>query len=68
MAKDKLIKVRASDYDKAILKALVDEFNNKQYLPVAFSESDMVRYCIDQIAKRYLTSEQFKDLKMKYDN
>lgn len=68
MAKDKLIKARASEYDKAVLKALTVEFNNKQSLPVTLNESDMVRYCIDQIAKQYLTADQFKDLRTKYDN
>lgn len=67
MAKDKLIKARASDYDKAVLKALTVEFNSKESLPVTLNESDMVRYCIDQIAKKYLTADQFKDLKSRFD-
>ncbi|PJO43408.1 hypothetical protein [Lysinibacillus xylanilyticus] len=65
MAKDKLIKVRASEYDKAVLKALADSVTkyNKLCSP---TESDMVRMAISEMAQRYLTTNQLKGLEAKY--
>lgn len=65
MRKDKWIKVRASDYDKALVKALAASVteHNKLYSP---TEADMVRMALSEMAKRYLTKDQLKDLDLEY--
>lgn len=68
MTKDKVIRVRANDYDKAVLKALTDKFNSSRTMPITFSDSDMVRYAIDQLVKEHLSSDQLKAIKAKLEN
>lgn len=65
MRKDKWIKVRASEYDKALVKALAETVtqHNSVYDP---TEADMVRMAISELAKRYLSADQLADLKNTY--
>ncbi|MFJ8462250.1 hypothetical protein ACIQ57_24570 [Lysinibacillus xylanilyticus] len=65
MAKDKIIKLRASEYDKAVLKALAETVtqHNKVYDP---TESDMVRMAISEMAKKYLGADKLNELRIQY--
>ena len=64
MARDKLIKIRANDYEKAIVSVLLSKANENSIS--LLTESDVVRIALDEMSKKYLTAVELKDLKQKY--
>lgn len=62
MKRDKLIKVRANDYEKALVSLLVKKANEKSELEV-LKESDVVRIAINDMANKYLSAADLNDLK-----
>lgn len=68
MAKDKLIKVRATDYDKAVLKALAKKLDNVYTISSPLSDSDVVRLGIDMLVKEYLKVEEIQELRKSHYN
>lgn len=62
MKRDKLIKVRANDYEKALVSLLVKKANEKSELEV-LKESDVIRIAINDMANKYLTAADLNDLK-----
>lgn len=66
MKRDKLIKVRASEYEKALIAMIVNKANEKQQLEV-LNESDIVRIAINDMANKYLTAADLTDLKKQFN-
>lgn len=62
MKRDKLIKVRANDYEKALVSLLVKKANEKSELEV-LKESDVIRIAINDMANKYLTGADLNELK-----
>lgn len=63
--RDQLIKLRASAFEKALLKALTEKANNDANV---LTESDVVRIAIGDMAKRYLSATDLQKLKDEYEN
>ena len=64
MARDKLIKVRANDYEKALVSVLLSKANKNSI--ALLTESDVVRIALDEMSKKYLTASEIEELKQKY--
>lgn len=62
MKRDKLIKVRANDYEKALVSLLVKKANEKSELEV-LKESDVIRIAINDMANKYLSVADLNELK-----
>lgn len=62
MKRDKLIKVRANDYEKALVSLLVKKANEKSELEV-LKESDVIRIAINDMANKYLSAADLQELK-----
>lgn len=66
MSKDKVIRVRASEYDKAVLKALAKKLDDVYTISSPLSDSDVVRLGIDMLVKEYLKVEEIQELRKSY--
>ncbi|MEK4125364.1 hypothetical protein [Lysinibacillus sp. FSL K6-0102] len=58
MAKDKIIRMRASDYDKAIVQAIADKMNEEKSFTVKTSDSDVLRAGIAALIMQYLSEDE----------
>ncbi|MEK5234098.1 hypothetical protein MHB42_20630 [Lysinibacillus sp. FSL K6-0232] len=66
MVKDKTIKMRASAYDKAVLKAIAAKVDQERSFAVKTSESDVLRIAISNLVLQYLTDDEIVQLKSQY--
>ena len=62
--RDQLIKLRASGYEKALLKLLTEKANTGANV---LTESDVVRIAIADMANKYLSAAEFQQLKNEYE-
>lgn len=68
MTKDKVIRVRATEYDKAVLRALAKKLDNVYIMSGGLSDSDVVRIGIDLLAKQHLATDEVRELRETYYN
>lgn len=66
MAKDKLIKMRASDYDKAIVQAIAQKVDEEKSFTSRTSESDIVRMGLAALVNQYLSDDEIAQLRSQH--
>ena len=66
MAKDKLIKMRASDYDKAIVQAIASKIDEEKSFTTNTSESDVLRMAIASLVLQYLDDNEVQQLRSQH--
>lgn len=66
MAKDKLIKMRASDYDKAVIKAIASKIDEEKSFTTNTSESDVLRMAIASLVLQYLDDNEIAQLRSQH--
>lgn len=66
MAKDKLIKMRASDYDKAVVQAIASKMDEEKSFTTKTSESDVLRMAIAALVLQYLDDNEIAELRSKH--
>lgn len=66
MAKDKLIKMRASDYDKAVVQAIAQKVDEEKSFTTKTSESDVVRMAIASLVMQYLDDKEIAKLRAEH--
>ncbi len=66
MAKDKLIKMRASDYDKAIVQAIAQKVDEEKSFTSRTSESDIVRMGLAALVNQYLSDDEIAQLRAQH--
>lgn len=66
MAKDKLIKMRASDYDKAIVQAIANKIDEEKSYTTKTSESDVLRTAIASLVLQYLDDNEINQLRAQH--
>lgn len=66
MAKDKTIRMRASDYDKAIVQAIASKMDEEKSFTVKTGDSDVLRAGIAALVLQYLSDNEVADLRKKH--
>jgi len=66
MAKDKLIKMRASEYDKAVVQAIASKIDEEKSFTTTTSESDVLRMAIASLVIQYLSDDEVTQLRSQH--
>jgi len=66
MAKDKIIRMRASDYDKAVLQAIATKMDEEKSFTVKTSDSDVLRTAIAGLVMQYLSDDEVARLRRQH--
>lgn len=66
MAKDKIIRMRASEYDKAIVHAIASKIDEEKSFTTKTSESDVLRTGIAALVLQYLTDDEVTQIRKQY--
>lgn len=66
MAKDKIIRMRASDYDKAVLQAIATKMDEEKSFTVKTSDSDVLRTAIAGLVLQYLSDDEVARLRRQH--
>lgn len=66
MAKDKIIRMRASEYDKAIVQAIASKMDEEKSFTVKTSDSDVLRTAIAALVLQYLSDDEVARLRRQH--